>query len=661
MLSGFETTFFVEADRAALSRDQLHLLQLILRAVDANSPISHEAAPLHSVVAGVPRAIVVLEGHNVTGQPRARLVKAVCEGVLTAVNDMIAGRGSRNALRGTQGTLETVVTHAGGNTFRSACATAAADLHRFRPAIERTVREDIVAYWDASRRRLPDVRGVSREAAVLLLSHDRHEEGILRSIEGFLRGSSRTGADLVSALLKPARRHRVACVVDGADELRHLDDLRPDAKQFCLGANVSGWGFANDRLKSFSETMDVTRPGGPHRRPACLISIDVESADPEAAAAVGRRAVSEMLDHYVSGHRLVDLTLRSDVLVNDIQHRSAQWRSATPRGVPEAFPLTTVWPASLGEAMRMAHIARSTDSPMAAAALSWSSIEAAGLSAEGLSGALALQTFRHRLVQSHSEVVGSLAASAKSKALVAKASARTANRLRGVVENFAAGHHERARVADRLAIAEANATEAQDEFARHNRAATGPLAIIRTHVSWGERGHLLDLNAWVDLLRPDRSTDSNTVQEARAALTRLLTELSPIAAGAVGLWRSRFARPSRCAQWLDDMQARYKQELDWLYATRNLTIHSGQITVYGDIQLASAASGLADLTLEFLGSWYATAEAKKRSALSDTPTQIVDCLDQRRSELVRHLRARHALSRLHAEHLTSCTSTGWDR
>lgn len=75
MLSGFEPTLLIEAQRDCIERDQLHLLQLILRAVDADSPITHEAAPLNSVVAGVPRAIVVLEGHSAGRQPRAGLVR----------------------------------------------------------------------------------------------------------------------------------------------------------------------------------------------------------------------------------------------------------------------------------------------------------------------------------------------------------------------------------------------------------------------------------------------------------------------------------------------------------------------------------------------------------------------------------------------------------
>lgn len=100
--------------------------------------------------------------------------------------------------------------------------------------------------------------------------------------------------------------------------------------------------------------------------------------------------------------------------------------------------------------------------------------------------------------------------------------------------------------------------------------------------------------------------------------------------------------PASGALWLRSTKVRYRDELEWLYATRNLTIHTGQLSVYGDVQLASAASGLADLTLEFLGSWYATAADKKPAAVADSPEQIVRELAQRHSEVERHLGARHA-------------------
>lgn len=574
---------------------------------------------------------------------------------------MIAGRGTRQALRQAQQTLESVSANSASNTFRSACANAAADLRQLRSAIDDIVREDVAAYWDSARTRAPDVRGVSREAAVLLLASDRHEGGIRRSIERFLHYSGHSGEELVEALFTARRRHRVACVVDGTEELRHLSDLRPDAKQFRLGVEVSGWGLVNDRLEAFAARMDKARPGGPHQRPACLVSVDIDAPDWEAAASIGRRIVSEMLDHYVAGHRLVDLTLRADVLVNDIQRRGAQWRSNSPKAVREAYPLSKEWPASLSEAMRMAHIARTTDSPMAAAALSWSSIEAAGLSTNRLSGALALQTFRHRLVQSHGEVVTSLGATAKANDIAATAASRKAEALRRTTQGLPAGHPGRAEVVEKLFEAEAIATGARDRRDRHRQAVTALLDVIRAHVTWTDRGYLVNLDTWVDLLRPARASDADTARDARTALSGLLPELSPAAAELVDLWRARFARPSRCARWLEDMKRRYEWELNWLYATRNLTVHSGQLTVHGDVQLASVASGLADLTLEFLGSWYAIAALNKPQSASDSPVQVTATLDDRCLALVDHLRARHALSRMHAEHLTSCTSNGWDR
>ena len=212
---------------------------------------------------------------------------------------------------------------------------------------------------------------------------------------------------------------------------------------------------------------------------------------------------------------------------------------------------------------------------MAAAALAWSSVEAANLEAGPLSAALALQTLRHRLVHCHADVIASVSASERALRTVAKANASKARSLSAVVERFNADHPARADVAARLQLAEVEAARARDRLERHSSVVRDALTVIRAHVNWTGRGHLLDLNTWIDLLRPERPPDPQTVRAARTALTSLLPELTPAAAAQVRLWRARFSRPSSGAQWLANTRTLYTQELDWLYATRNLTIHTG--------------------------------------------------------------------------------------
>jgi hypothetical protein len=113
--------------------------------------------------------------------------------------------------------------------------------------------------------------------------------------------------------------------------------------------------------------------------------------------------------------------------------------------------------------------------------------------------------------------------------------------------------------------------------------------------------------------------------------------------------------------WLAETREVFFHDLRWLYATRNLTIHRGQSALPGDVQLAISASGLADLTLEFLGAWYGAAAEHLPSASAAAPAQIVATLDQRCRDIEDHLRKRHSSARLLAEHLTSPTSNGWDR
>ena len=166
----------------------------------------------------------------------------------------------------------------------------------------------------------------------------------------------------------------------------------------------------------------------------------------------------------------------------------------------------------------------------------------------------------------------------------------------------------------------------------------------------------------MDLLRPADPSDSPAVVDARGGLSDLLGELSPAAAELTVLWRDRLDRPSQAAGLLEELEETYRHELRWLYATRNMTLHSGKMTAPGESQLAIAASGFADLALEFLGSWYGTANAVGLKAKANkSPKEVVDELAQRRKDIADHLRQGNDLHRLHAEHLTSCTSDGWDR
>lgn len=661
MLPGLDPTLLIEARQAETGPERLHLLQQLLRAVDADNPVSHETAPVGSAVAALSRARAVLQGHDQNGQPFASAVRDVCEVARTAVERFAAERGASSVLTDTATLLGSVSSTPANTSFREHCEAVAKDLANKQEDLEQLVRSDLAAAWtapatDASARRL-----VARETAVLLLGHGRHERGIRDSLGTFLRDPGRSTDEFLAALFTPARRYRVALIVDGAEELRLLSELRPDAKQFALGTEVSGWGLVNDGLQDFADRAAAVRVARRPRRPGCLLWLEVRVPDLDSAAARGHRAVSELLDHYVAGHRLVDLTLREDILVNEIGRHAAEWRSRTPRSVSVAYPLSTAWPASLSEAMRMAHLARSIDSPLAAAGLSWSALEAAGLKEAPLADALALQTLRHRLVQTYSDFIVDLDSRAKAHHIDTKAAIARAEGLNRETGRLDTDHPAHADLLRRSSEADSAAARAAAARQSHLDVVSEHLAVLRAHVDWNERRNLADLNQWVDLLRPEAATDDAALNAARDALGDLLPELSPVTADLIGLWRWRLDQPTRCADWLEATAMRFQDELDWLYATRNLTFHAGQISLHGDVEMASAAAGLADLALEFLGSWYATAAAERPASSGDTPREIVEHLHQRLERIVGELRGQPNWTCLHAEHLTSCTSTGWDR
>lgn len=664
MFAGLEPPLLSLAASVDLDEQRLLLLQLVLRAIDEDSPVTHETATSTAVLATVPRALIVLSANAAGGQPYPPVVKDVCAGALLAVRAARRARGRpRQALTAAERALTAIVALSNNRaTFPGYAANPSASLKGSMEALRQMVRDDLCAYWDRCRSILPDAVYVAREAAVLLVDARRHEDGVRRSIDRFLRRTDRSAAQLLLAFFPDPTRYRVACAVDGADRLRHLRDLRGDARQFSFDDDKpSGWGTANDGLANFLREMGAARPGGPHRRPGCAVSIEVDAVDAETAGAVGHRQISELLDHYVAGHRLVDLRLRTDVVVAEISRSTTQWRSTAPRSVPEAYPLSQAWPAALGEAMRMAHIARSTDSPLAAAALSWSSIESAGLDPKPLAGALALQTLRHQLIHTHAEVFSGALAAQKARAATAAALLHRAGGLQHSFDNFQGPADARASLKSRLDDAVAQADAALEERDRHAAVVADCTARIRGHVDFRERGYVQDLNTWVDLLRPTRNRDNVVVNVARQALNELLIEIPPASADLAGRWQRRLSRPSSAAQWLTDTAATFFAELRWLYATRNLTIHTGQIALPGDAETAQAASGLADLALEFLGSWYSTATRQGDPAAHSPPARIVDDLQRRSVDVAAHLKARHALTRFHAEHLTSPTSTGWDR
>lgn len=100
-------------------------------------------------------------------------------------------------------------------------------------------------------------------------------------------------------------------------------------------------------------------------------------------------------------------------------------------------------------------------------------------------------------------------------------------------------------------------------------------------------------------------------------------------------WQHRLAAPSALVDWLKGQQELFHGLLAWMYASRNLAIHTGQFSLPADILTAHAGRGIADLILEFLGHWHQ--DQRGRGLPDDAPRDIVIELAGRRDELVQHL------------------------
>lgn len=224
-LLGLEPSLLNLTRAAALRDDQARLLQLILRGLGADNPVTHEAALRNSVQAAVGRASVVVHSRATTGtQPFPSLVKDVCLGAQMAVATAQRSRGSRAVLSSVHNVLATVIGSANA-TLTANCVSTATALSYEESRLAQMIRADLVAFWDRSRVRIPDVRFLAREIAVMLLSHNRHVSGVRLSMERALRRTAGSGAELAALLFPDPQRFRVACTVDGTNRLEHLREL----------------------------------------------------------------------------------------------------------------------------------------------------------------------------------------------------------------------------------------------------------------------------------------------------------------------------------------------------------------------------------------------------------------------------------------------------
>ncbi|MCS7484775.1 hypothetical protein ACFFQW_37640 [Umezawaea endophytica] len=660
--SGFDPELLGQLRTSGALREQTYLLQRVIRSVEPATLLSQHSSTLAGLAAELPRTHAALLSYSVLGQPKGRLLKSLCLNAAAAVQRAATATGHQPLVHFTH-TLAEIVEYVGvyrdDKQSRAEAAAFAARLDTLIAELPKLLWTLFLDSWHASTTtptRWARLDQVSDEVACLVAATDRDPDALQQELTHTLAKHGADPAAIWSTLHPDRVRHHVACVVHGAGELSGLSALDPTARQWSAGRPEKlGWGPARDRLRQFLATVPSTST-------TCVVAVDVDAVDKASAGRLARRRVTELLDQYVAGHRLLTISLDPRMLVT----RAGTVRSdeLTPRRstVQRAYPLVQRWPRGLREGLRMAHLARTTDSPLTAAALSWAALEACGVNekASQLAGVLALQAMRQQVVEAHQLLHQSVTASAKH----ARSRVGTTNRrvlsLRRAIDRCAPDHPELSRLRAALAAAETRHEDALDRQGALDVVLHEPLAVVGEYATLDDHKYLLDVNGWVDVLLPARSPDTPELRAARTAVHDLLPHVAPLAARQVTDWQGRLASAGNCARWLVTTQERMRSLLDALYSARNLALHSGVFQASGDVVLGLGGLMVVDFTLEVLGNWYRNATGPDADA---SPLEVVRELAARQEDLCRKLRdSRGAAYPLNVEWLTSPSTEGaWDR
>jgi hypothetical protein len=674
---GSEPELLGGMSKAGLAGHQRMLVQATLRAVHPGAYATQHAAAGGAAVLSLGRAEAVLRSragaHSVQdAQPNERLAYTVIERAQKSLQLLEAVvTPAWQPLKDTRDLLTEIVTRGSSDLKEPPrCGVLAHQLGPFVAALERTVLDLFQQAWETALPARAAERAVA-EVASLAVWRGRDYECLLADVQRFLRQTP-SGKGLLSVLCPVQRRIRVAAVVEGTRTLARLGqllDVDTDVRQFPIGKKEpDGWGQGTAKLRKFA-SLHGRRPSedpraGERTSAAVLLTLCVTAPDRGVAVHVARRRIEEALDTYAAGNRIAELRLAPETLVyEEAGDRSRRYTSRGP-AIDVARPLTSHWPAEIRECLRMAHIARSTSSPLTSAALSWAAIEAAGIRHGNnddaphvhLARALSLQALRQQLVSSH-QGVRIVAAATRHEV---KERAEAARRAVHGLERHLANEGAQPALERQLKQARVRAALAEQEAADADSLYLEPLDEIDTVVTVNDHGLLSDLNRWVDVLAASPEAGQE-VQIGSAALTRLHSVLPGLPAHDIDAWQARLTDPKRCAAWLTEIEERYRAQLSWMYVVRNTALHQGVFASVADSHDAHGARGTLDLMLEVLGNWYAVANSAGLSEATWTAHRVVAALSRRQRCLIQRLETDADVANLNFTHLTSPTSNGHDR
>jgi hypothetical protein len=330
--------------------------------------------------------------------------------------------------------------------------------------------------------------------------------------------------------------------------------------------------------------------------------------------------------------------------------------------------LSKDWPWEFREAMRMANLARSTESPLAKAALSWVALEACGIQQrrnDDLARALSLQAFRQYVVRTCEEFRDAVSAERDLRVrTVATFSAEVTRSTKSLTHIPAHLTDPRSVLEQKIRRAKADRRVAQRELDEFD------LTVIPSYLKVGsfagartdDGRYLADLNLWLTLLNSADPGEDPLIATARAALAETLQRFSHPAAVNLKDLSNQLFDPRRCAYWIESAAERIQSTLDTLYTVRNLAFHNGIFAHHGDSSLGRAGVMAIDMTLEFLANWRKaelTQVAPPRWIRS--PLLIVEKLALRQQAVVTRLKSAPHARRFNIKHLTGPATDGWDR
>lgn len=668
----WERDALVTYQRADITPRQRTFTEGILRSLEVGTYLSEHVSGATSVVLALTRAHHALDEHARVNQPKIGLTRTVLSQAFSDVKSGISAysttQSGRVMIMQAQRTLDEVNVSITRNLSATTKERFAEQIDALVQPATLEVRALFGAAWTSPDLSTPVTRRIRNEVSVLVALEGRDGMELQSDILRILRRGM-IDANAVADVLWPDRKmYRVALVLSGARVLEGLGQLLPGAQQWPLLDSLPSAGIPSWEIQRL---LDAVVDDGRRRM---LIILPVLAADAYTAMAYARREVAEVLDQYAAGQRLLELIIAGPAMAV-LDENVFLMSNPGIAGSREARPLTSHWPAPIRSSLRMANLADRMDAPVASVMLAWSAIESMGIrpsDLEVLAKACALHALRQQILAIYQSVTDSAIARLRFSRwqLAAK---RTA--LAGLERSHAAARRSNTAKANEAAtLLEVAVAEGRKDLvlaASNNEQLEQRLlpaieTIRRNLLKGGDPKQPLRLNQWglplndfLDAILPLDAAAGDDVRQTQEAILALASEAGGIAEESLATWRRRLASPVEVADWLIHQQGTFYGILTWMYASRNLAIHSGRFAVPADVLTSQAARGIVDIALEFLGHWY---QVINNLGLQESGADaILRELAERKDDLENHLRSASSCRPLNVFTLTAPDGDCWHR